>query len=206
MPPQTTVPSPNGKPHDPYDFIFKEPPKKRGILPSGNSTTQRILIVVGGGLLVIALFAIIFSIIFGGSGGGANLSAIAQEQSELIRISSNMARQTRNETTAGFVNNVQYSLISDQQATTAYLSKQGTKLNPKFLTQSQNPATDKLLAAAGLAGNYDSVAIENLKNQLIGYQTDLAAAFKKASSPSQKALINKMYIHVTALLKNVPQA
>jgi hypothetical protein len=187
---------------NPYDFIMNAPQApKKGWLPGiGSSQKQRILVVIAGGVLLIIILLIVFSLIFGGSGGNTDaLVKVAQEQTELIRISDIALTKARGSDALNLAVTTKLSLTTEQQPLLATLKSEGRKLSIKELNAGKNSATDESLAAAEQNNQFDQVFIQTLQNGIANYQKTLKQAYDGTSSKKVKQTLNEAYTHATTL-------
>ena len=189
-----------------YDFILSGNQKaKKSLLPKGNSPKQRILYAVGGGILAVILIMVIFALVFGNSGGSTlALETIAQTQTELIRVSTAGATESRDVAVQGFAESIALTTTTGQQQTLSYLSAHKHKMDAKHLALGRNVKTDAALKSASEAGHYDEQLATELNQELTSYRDQLSKAYKEASSSTQKQLIQQLFNQVTVLLKNQP--
>lgn len=186
-----------------YDFIVNNQSPKRG-----PSSKTMLLFVAGTAGVLIVLAWIILSLVFGGKGAAtAPLVTLAQEQTEIIRITkaADDSNQLSSQDAQNFSRNTRLTISSDQAELTNFLAKNGKKLTKKQLALKQSATTDSTLQAAASSGTYDSTFISVLQTQLKTYQTSLSQAFKGASSASEKALLKGEFDNATLLLEQSSQ-
>ncbi len=206
MPPNQQVPpSFPSDGQNPYDFILQGPPKqKRSILPTGNSPKQRATLfmsLVGG---VLLLFIIIMVLIFSSGGSSTKgLIKVAQDQTEILRITEIGTRYVRGSDAAAINENTKLTLTTAQAETVAYITKHNKKPSSKTLALGANKATDQALNTANSAGQFDDALKSTLKTQLTGYQSDLSTEYKATNSKSEKVLLKKLYDQATLLIKTI---
>ena len=168
-------------------------------LPSGNSTKQRVFIVLGGigVLLVIGLLAMV--LFGGGSSSKDNLTLLAQQQTEIIRISDAALNEKaiRNTTTLQAASTIGLVLKSEQQQTVALFAK---KPNAKTLGLKKSAKTDAVLLAATQNNTYDETLLNTLQTQLTQYQQQLKTSFDASRSTKEKDVLNSAYTSAGVLL------
>lgn len=185
-----------------YDFIMNtdHKPKKKVVLPSGNSKQSRILIVVGGvSLLLIGIVVIMSFISSAGNAGKTELLKAAQQQAEIVRISEIGIDRAKGSTAKNLATTTSFSMQSDQATLTASLSGQGVKVNAKELAASKNQKTDAILTAAEQSNKFDEVFITTLHTELASYQQTLKSAYDKTSSKKLKATLTEQFEHAELL-------
>jgi len=198
---------PQNHPHGQYDFIMgagQTTKKPHVTLPEPNSQGQRIMIFAGIIVIVFIFFFALMAIIGRGGEDKALYVKISQEQAEIVRIAS----LASNEASAGqsvknVAINTQSTLSSDQQALVATLSKKGVKLKGKDLKSVPNKSTDKRLADATAAANFDSTMLSVLDEQLTDYRTTIEQTYDKTRSKSIKETLTQAYNHSEFLQKQL---
>lgn len=205
MQPEQPIPPASGQ--NPYDFILAGPPKpKRSLIPSGGSLKQRVILIAGGALGLIIILYVIFGLILGGGGSTAPLVKIAQQQTEIIRISNSSAKTVRDAPISNFTQNVLLSTTSAQNQTVDYLAKHGQKLNTKRLGGLQSSKTDQALAAAQQNDQFDDTLLNILIAKLKEYKASLYEDYNNTGSKTQKALDKDLYQQTDKLLTNPPKS
>jgi hypothetical protein len=165
---------------------------------------------VGGGLVVLL---ILFSIVKGLLGGGSNLTpfiSIAQDQQELIHLTTNATQQQsqgQSMTTIdqNFAITSQLSITSAQAAIIKYMATNGKKVNTKTLSLRINTATDTQLTGSAAAGNYDQTFQAIMKDKLVAYSNGLKQAYKQTSGPKGRTLLADDYRQAQLLLVQLNQ-
>lgn len=187
--------------HNPYEFIVapntRQP--KRFSFGSGSSLYIRIGVVLGGITILIIIAAIVASALAPKS-SSPGLTAIAQRQEEIVRVSAAASTAVTDQDTKNFVANVNASVGSGQQQVISYLAEHGTKLDSKVLALDYSAQTDTLLADAASANNYDTAAVQNLTEQLQTYESLLRTTFKSSSNKQTKQLMQDCYTSADKLL------
>jgi hypothetical protein len=185
-----------------YDFIMNpatQQKKSKFSLPSGNSTKQRIFIVAGGlGVLLLVGFAAM-AIFGGGSNSKDNLTILAQQQNEIIRITeaAKDEKAIRDTSTQHTIATIALVVQSEQQQTIALLPK---KPNAKTLALKKNAKTDAVLVAATQNNTYDETLLNTLQTQLVAYQDQIKKTFDATKSSKEKDVLNSAYKSVGVLL------
>ena len=188
-----------------YDFIMNpgsQQKKSKFGLPSGNSTKQRVLIVVGGiGISLIVGF-VVMSLLGGGSSSKDNLTLLAQQQNEIIRITEEAlnGKSVRNNTTLQATSTIGLVIKSEQNQTVALFAK---KPNPKTLGLKKSAKTDAVLLAASQNNTYDETLLNTLQTQLKLYQQQLKLTFDSTKSDKEKIVINSAF-KSTGILLTIP--
>lgn len=190
-----------------YDFILNgnQKPKKSLIpLPQGNSRRQRVIVVLAGGVIFTFIVAVILAIALSGGGSTKDLVAITQTQTEIVRVAETNASKARGVTTRNFSETVALTMVSSKQQTLSYLSSKKTTVKPKELALGLNAKTDANLKSAEAAGRYDQELLTILEKSLADYRTQINTAYNKATTKSQKQLLQQLFEQVTTLIKNQP--
>jgi hypothetical protein len=203
LPPAPPPMTPAGG-QNPYDFIMNEQPPKKSLF-SGNSMKQRIMIVVGGGLVLLIIFMVIFSVLAGNKKTNIQeLVAIAQQQSELIRISGIGVQKARSTTAKNLAITTQLSITSEQQALVATLKNQGRKLSSKDLALGKNSKTDTLLTQGEQNNRFDEVFIDEIQKELLAYQKSVKSAYQSATNTKVKQALQIQFKNAS-ILANVKE-
>jgi hypothetical protein len=193
----STMPAPNQSPDQAYAFITNpEKPAQPSLLSSlvgGRSLIARIAMAAGVVLVLLILFAVGRSI-FGGSQNLDSLVSVAQEQQELLHLTTTAAQG--NSLAAGNQNlaaTIRSSLTSSQAATISYMSKNGKKIKAAQLNQKVSATIDTQLKDAASAGNYDQTFRDVIETQLGSYGNTLNAAYGKITGPKGRELLRDNY-------------
>jgi len=185
-----------------YDFIMNpgtQQKKSKFSLPSGNSTKQRIFIVAGGLSVLIVLGIVGMAIFGGGTSSKDNLTVLAQQQTEIIRITdaAKDEKAIRDISTQHAIATIALVVQSEQQQTIALLPK---KPNAKTLALKKNAKTDAVLTAATQNNTYDETLLNTLQTQLVAYQAQIKTTFDATKSSKEKDVLNTAYKSVGVLL------
>jgi hypothetical protein len=197
------APAPNNGAN--FDFIMKNAPKPRGPLfgGGGSSTTKRLMVVVGGGIVLIILAIIIASVL--GSSGKAStkvLIDIAQEQQEIVRVAGVGVSKSQTSATKNLAMTIQYSVLSNQQATLSYLGGKGHKLKTKDLGLKQNAKTDNILTLASQNNTFDEAFKQTIFTQLNDNKSAIKSAYDSSHSKSERELLQDSYDSVALILQS----
>lgn len=177
----------------PYDFIFDNQQQKvKKPLLGGNKPIRLLVSIVAIGI-VLAIIGVVAASIFSKDEPTLGLTAIVQEQQEMIRIATQGEQRSTEETTRNLSYNIDLSVSTNQSQLIAYLAKHGTKLKPKELSLKQDASTDTLLANASATSTYDSALRKVLAEQLKTYLTDLQNAYKTTQSKTLKNILSTSF-------------
>src|ERR1035437_6449489 len=121
MPPQSS-------PNPDYNFFLSPPPAPKPSLLSSASMKQRIIFVVGGGLILIIMVFVLYSVLTK-KPSITSLVSLAQQQSEIIRVSTESSAGNTNQATKNLAINLQLALTTNQQQLLAYLLKNSQKVS-----------------------------------------------------------------------------
>jgi hypothetical protein len=190
-------------PEQSFDFIMKpEMPVVKRQLPGGSSMAARLALVFGGLLILVIVFAV-FKSLLGGSSNLTSFVAVAQDQQELIHLTTNATANNQSSLSTddqNFTATAQLSLTSAQTSIATYLQTNGMKaISPKILNLKVSLAIDNQLTAAITADTYDQTYQQIMKNQLAQYQADLNDAYQKITGVHGRALLKSDY-HQAQLL------
>jgi hypothetical protein len=198
LPPQT--PATHGG-HNPYEFIMtsNDKPKTSFFKGSLNSASRLLLIVFGVGVIVVIL-GIVVTAFQSKNASVSSLTAIAQEQQEIMRVAAQGEHQAASETTKGLAYTIDLSVGTSQTQLLSYLTTRNTKLNVKQLSLKKDASTDTMLAAAQASSTYDSALKKNLAEQLKTYLSDVQQAYKNTTATKLKQVLDSSYTSGKILL------
>lgn len=181
-----------------YDFITNPttsspPPRLSRLGGNSSSMSRRLVIVGGGGLILVILAIVIYSFISNiGKGAVTDLARVAQLQDELSGIGQVASTNVSSQVAKNLAANTQYTMISAEQQYLGVLKSDGLKLSTKQTT-GVNTAVNTTLTNAASNGEYDSVFVQAVQNQIATYISALQQAFIKTSVTNQKAIISNLY-------------
>jgi hypothetical protein len=190
-----------GPPVQPYDFIMnpeQQLPGQPG-LPGSNSPLMRILII--GGLIVVLIIAfVVIKSMLGGSSNLPKFVAVAQDQQEMIHITSIANQQaTLSTENQNFSTTAQLSLSSAQSDLLKYLKANHQKVSVKQLNLKVSRQVDTELQNASAATTYNQTFNEIMQAQLSNYMSQLKAAYQTSESDKGRALLNDQYTQAQLL-------
>jgi len=172
-----------------------------------NAPLKTRLLVAGVGAVILLLIVWVGIALLTGSGNTdvSNVVILAEEQTELSRISQDPVANATQESTQNLAVTIQLSLSSDQQAFVSYLTGFGAAPSPQVLATKQNKQTDAQLAAAKTAGTYDQTYISVAQQELTSYAKGLKQAYNASTDAKGRQLLNSAYEHAQLLLDMVNQ-
>jgi len=203
LPPLPTVQNDGHSGHNPYDFIMSpnaHKAKSSFNLGTGHTFFVRMGIIAGSIIILFIIAAIVISSL-APKGATPNILSMAERQQEIIRVSTEAAKQATTADGQNLLANVELSITSDQQQTLKLLATHGVKPNPKTLALDKDSATDTELTNAAAANNYDAVATQNLVSQLQQYENLLQSTYKLATTNNTKALLQSEFTGADLLLQ-----
>ena len=204
-PPPYVPPTPSPSGHDPYQFIVDpaKAPRKR-IVPTGNSTAGRLVIGLASLFVLLIIFVVVKDLL-GGSGGlnQASLINVAQDQTELIHLSTGGVQDAVSETTKNFAITTQLATTSQLNSLLAYLKAHGIKGSSSELTLKQSPAIDSQLNAALATTTFDPTFTSIMQSGLATYEKDLKQAYTLNSGVNARALLQTDYTGAALLAKQL---
>jgi predicted metalloprotease len=191
----------------PYDFIVNpnQPQRRAGLGKVGgnNNFLVKIGALLGGVVVLFIVAAVIANALLGNKNNLGDIIAIAQNETEMIRISATGSRAS-DQDTRNAATNTQYTLVTQRQQWVSWLRQRGTKLNDKTLNLKKNVSTDVQLNAARQTSTFDTVLSQLMRTQLQAYSSTLQDAYNNAASKSEKAMLQADYNQVQLLLKQWP--
>ncbi len=194
-------------PQSNYDFIMNPGTAPKRSLSAGPAAGRRMFVLVG---VVVVLFLVFFvaMAIKGGGGASANLTTIAETQTEIVRVSGEGVNSQGITATANqnLAINVQLTVSSQLSALKAFLKTQGTKLSDKTLSLKKNTTTDTQLTTAQQNSSYDTVFAQIMQTELNGYLNELKSAYQADTGLKTRALLSADYTQAAMLYNQVPTA
>jgi hypothetical protein len=192
-----------------YDFIMnpgQAPKKSRFSGFGGSASPNKRLFMLGGivGLLFVVFFV---ALLFKGGGSAANLTSVAQTQTEIVRVAtegSNSAATTANQNMAI---NVELTLTSQLQTLQNFLKSNGSKeLSQKTLNLKKNATTDTQLTTAQQDSTYDVVFAKIMQTDLSNYLSELKTAYNADKGPKTRAMLSTDYTQAAELYEQIPSS
>lgn len=167
---------------------------------SGAGTKKRVLVVIGILMALVLVFGLAFSFLFSGGDETAQQTLkLAQQHTELIRISEIGAKQARAQDTKNLATTVKLVLQSSESEVVA-IAKRDQPVSNTQLSAGKNTKTDTLLETAEQTNRFDEAFIETLFSQLRAYQQSLKTTHAQLSSAKEKQTLNDLYIQIDKLL------
>lgn len=186
------TPAVTGRPtgHNPYEFIVNpNTPAKSRFSFGGSGFGKKIAVIVGGGVLLMIVIAVIGSLIFSKKDLTPQLTSLAQQQQEIIRVAIMGTSQATAQSTRNFAVTTQAAMLTSQQQIVGYLGTTGTTLSTKDLSVTKSAETDKTLAAALATSTFDTAVRQNLTTQLSLYEDKLESALAATSNAKLKTIL-----------------
>jgi hypothetical protein len=186
-----------------FDFMLKEQPQRRRILPMPN-LSKPVKIVLGV-IIAIILLIVISSALSGRKAGKIQpfMGVLARGQ-ETLRVTSEVQQlQLQDPQTQALAATAASALASDKQELLSYLVKNHDKVSAKALAADNDTAADANLKTAGQNNGLDSAYVTYMREALNKYENDVQAAYKTAG-PNGKNLLNNISISTTTLLNSPP--
>jgi flagellar basal body-associated protein FliL len=181
----------------PYDFFLQNQPKQkrsfRSLIPSTSSGPIKFLIAAFGVIFLIVMIAVVASLLSKGSGTPSAITQIAQQQSEMIRVSNEALTGASQTITQNLAVNINLSLTTDQNQLLQYLSQHGNKMSSSTLGAGKNSLTDQQLTAATQAGTYDSAYVNIAKSELTSYLQLVKTTFNTTKTSAERQLLYNDY-------------
>lgn len=197
------APTPQPTDQNPYDFIINSgtpQPKGKFNLPQGKSPLQRVLIIAAGIVLLLVVFMVVATIFSGNGSRNKELLAVAQDQTEIIRIAdlAKSEKSVRLASTKDLAVNTSLALTSAKVQTVALIK--GKKAGDKQLGLTKSSKTDSTLATAAANNQYDAKFVEILTAKLKAYQTKVKAAYSGAKTAKEKQVLQDAFNGATLLI------
>lgn len=197
--------------HNPYDFIMNPgTPAPKKIVPTipnnKNGFIIKLALIIGGAIVLIIGLMIGSSLLSKDTTGTTDLTAIAQTQNELVRVTVDGTSNARDQAVRNFAVNSNLSLSTQQVKLLSYLGSKGTKLNSKQLKLKENDNTTKQLLQAKQTSTYDAAFLQIMQTSLDSYANDLQKLYQTASSATVKSLLKADYEQTQLLKSQMPSS
>jgi hypothetical protein len=171
---------------------------------SGNKLMPFRVLAIGGGLFALLIVFIVLKSLLGGNGIGPDFIAVAQDQQELIHLTSTITQQNDQAATLSTINQnfaitTQASITSEQTQLLSYLKANHISVSTKLLSLKVSSSLDSQLSAASATSNYDQTFQQISQTLLATYQQDLRRAYAQNKGPVGRQLLNNFY-NASALL------
>jgi len=190
-------------PNPDFDFMLKDQPAKRRVLPSLNLSRP---VKIGLGIVAAILVIIIISSLLSGRNAGKTqpfIDVLARGQ-ETLRVTSEVQQlQLQDPQTQTMAATAAAALASDKQELLSYLTKNHIKVGAKALGADNDKTTDTSLQTAAQNNNLDTAYAAYMRDALGKYETDIQTAYKTAG-PNGKKILNDASISTTTLLNSPP--
>ncbi len=198
--PQATIAGPDNDSSNPYEFILNPEAQTKKSAPGGDSNLKRGLMIISFLVVLTIIGWAVATLLMPKDTSGQQMIAVAQEQQELVRVASAVAKGTNSTEIESFATTVQMTVDTNRQATMQYLAKRDIKTDAKILALKQDSTTDKNLETARATNSFDRIATQTLKEQLAAYQTNLKKAYATTTGKNAQALLQASYDTASALI------
>ncbi len=187
---------------NPYEFITNpSQTAKRKFLLGSNTQKSRILIIITGILILISVAVLAISLINNiGTNSADTYQALAQEQTELIRIADIGVSKATQSDAKNLATTTKLTLVSQQPTIFDLAKKAGVKTDAKSLALGKNPETDSLLTSAEQNNKFDEVFTKTLQTNLKKYQQNLKKAYDAGGTKKAKGTLSKYYKDIGNLI------
>lgn len=194
-------------PQNNFEFILNPAQAPKRPIAAGPVQGKRMFMLVGI-VGVLFLFFFIGLALKGGGGAAANLTGIAETQTEITRVATEGVNGSGITATANqnLAINVQLTLSSQLATLKKFLTTQGTKVSAKTLALKKNTATDTQLTTAQQNSSYDVVFAQVMQTELSNYLTELKTAYQADTGTKTRALLSADYTQAAVLYNQVPSA
>jgi len=175
-------------------------PSSPGLPSFKTNKRQYLFLGLGAIILIMLLFIIIALITSSGKSTTQTLIGIAEEQTELVRVSAVGVKNARSADAKNLAVTTSLALQSSQQDTVAFLKKQGHKLSSKQLALKHSTQTDTTLNNAQLNNAFDDAFLQVMQSSLKTYQTDVKQAYDASQNKAEKAILASSYNGINTIL------
>lgn len=195
----TATPQPDNQ--SPYGFILNPEAKQPAANSGKNTLLSRVLTAVVGLIVLAIIGAVAVNLLVPKDNSGIQLTALAQEQYEIVRVSAVMVQQAKTTSVRDFATNTQLSVTTNEQATVKYINdRKLAVINDKVLAGKHDEKTDKAFQAALTSNTFDTTAVQTLTTLLGTYQTNLKKAYADIKGTKARAVIQASYTAVELLV------
>jgi len=207
MQPEQAPPASN---ENPYTFITNpagQPVKQPGFSGGVNDMQKRIIIVAGLVVLLIICVAVFSSIISNANKGNlVQLTAVVQDQAEIVHIAALMPADAVNQSTKNVTATVTITMPSAQSQMLSLMEKEGHKISTTVENAKELKSTDNQINTAIQVSQYDQVFLGILQTQLAQYENDLKVAYAAKPNLAQANLLKTEYNGAVLLLSMTTSA
>jgi lambda repressor-like predicted transcriptional regulator len=193
VPPPNHIAGPGNGGHNPYEFIFAEERQPKQGFFSGGSTLKRILVAVGGVVILAIIAAIVVSLITPKDTSYEKLTAILQEQQEIVRVADLTDKSASGTDLRNLAVNTSLSVSTNKTSLQTYLTKRKVKITDVVLAGKQDAKTDTLLANAKSANTFDNTAAQTLQTLLVTYRANLNTTYQDVKGANARTELKKSY-------------
>ena len=188
-----------------YSFITNpEQQPKKSLLPGG-SKKQRLIIAGIGGTVLLLIFLVVFSLLFNNDSGKQLSVRLAQQHTELIRVSEIGQDKARGQAAKNLAVTSLLTLRSSE-AGILEIANSSQDVNDTLLEQGMDSDTDETLTEAEQRSQFDEVFTELLSEELQDYRTDLQEAYDASSKRSNKELYQTLYTQLGDIIETASGA
>ena len=168
---------------------------------------KRIIIVAGLVVLLIICVAVFSSIISNANKGNlVQLTAVVQDQAEIVHIAALMPADAVNQSTKNVTATVTITMPSAQSQMLSLMEKEGHKISTTVENAKELKSTDNQINTAIQVSQYDQVFLGILQTQLAQYENDLKVAYAAKPNLAQANLLKTEYNGAVLLLSMTTSA
>jgi hypothetical protein len=206
---QQPTPNQTTAPASPYEFITnpKQPVRRPLSLPlpglSGVSPFARRLLTASLGLFVLIILIAVVKSALSGTSNVPSLLAVAQDQQELVHLTTNAQNSALSLNDQNFVATAQLAVASAQTQLVHYLNINGHSVSDTELNLKVSSSIDQNLTQAQSAGTYTQSFNSTLVTQLSNYLSDIRQAYKLTSGVHGKALLSSDFNQAQLMLGEI---
>lgn len=205
MPQQTPSPEQN-----PYGFIMddKSAPKPKGLAglmnPGSGSKKTKIIMLISGVFLLLIVGWMLISLLTGGSKvQNEKLISIAQDQTEMIRLSNlaNNSQSIRETSTRNLAVNTLVVMETNRKQIVSLLAQNKKKIKEKQLSETKDAKSDAQLDTAVNNNTFDQTFNTILQKLLSSHRQKLKEAFDASNDKTEKEVLSAQFKSVGILLE-----
>ena len=161
--------------------------------------------MIGFGAILILIIAV--NVIFGGGPNSAPYQAVAEDQTEILRVASlAIQQQTLAQASDNSAVTIQATINSNLGLLLSVTSQNDIKINTSQLNAFYDTTTNQALTNAANNGNYDSVFLGIMQTYLANYQKAVKTAYDDSTKANLRLLFRNQYNSASLLITQVGNA
>lgn len=188
---------------NPYDFILNNPAQNQKKSALGGASFKKRLLFVGvGAIFLLIIFGVLFTILSSsGKGDAKQLYQIVAAQQDLIDLTNLGTTKVRDQQILNQSVTTNLVVISQNNDTKAYISKQGLSKSMSTKVATYRDTTyKKALDDADKSGKYDESYQAIYLNRVDLYRSKLQNAYASVSGANLKKKLQGYYAQINTIV------